>query len=83
MKLNQKGQSLIEYVVLVALIGVGTIVMVRKLQQTVATNMANVVHALQSDSKRRSSFIKVDQADTEMKDFNNFMNGTTDRSNAQ
>jgi len=81
MKLNQKGQSLIEYVVLVAIIGVGTIVMVRKLQSTVSTNMANVVHALQSDSKRKSSFTKVDEGDTKMKDFNNFMNGTSDRSN--
>lgn len=83
MKLNQKGQSLIEYVVLVAIVGVGTIVMVRKLQHTVSTNMANVVHALQSDSKRKSSFIKVTEGDTGMKDFNNFMNGTTDRSNDQ
>ena len=76
---NQKGQSLIEYVVLVAIIGVGTVVLVRKLQATVSANMANVIHALQSDGKRKSSFIKVDESDVKMKDFTNFMNGTTDR----
>ncbi len=76
---NQKGQSLIEYVVLVAIIGVGTVVLVRKLQHTVSANMANVIHALQSDTKRKSSFIKVDESDVKMKDFTNFMNGTTDR----
>lgn len=83
MKLNQKGQSLIEYVVLVALIAVGTVVMVRKLQSTVAVNLANVVHGLQSNgAKRKESFIRVTEDDVRMKDFSNFMNGTTDRSDA-
>lgn len=80
---NQKGQSLIEYVILVAIIGVGTIVLVRKLQHTVSVNMANVVHGLQSDgSKRKESFIRVEEGDVRMKDFGNFMNGTTDRSDS-
>ena len=78
---NQRGQSLIEYVVLVAIIGVGTVVLVRKLQNTVSVNLANIVHGLQSDEKRKSSFIKVDESDVKMKDFTNFMNGTTDRAN--
>lgn len=76
---NQKGQGLIEYVILVALIAVGTTILVRKLQSTVNVNLANIIHALQSDEKRKDSFIRVDSSDVEMKDFSNFMNGTTDR----
>ena len=74
------GQGLIEYVILVAIIGVGTVVLVRKLQHTVSVNMANVVHGLQSDeNKRKESFIRVEESDVRMKDFSNFMNGTADR----
>jgi hypothetical protein len=80
---NNKGQGLIEYIILVAIIGVGTVVLVRKLQQTVSVNMANIVHGMQSDSKRKHSFIRVDDNDVRMKDFTNFMNGTTDRNESQ
>lgn len=76
---NQKGQGLIEYIILVAIIAVGTVQLVRKLQSTVSVNMANVIHALQSDEKRKNSFIRVEDSDVQMKDFSNFMNGTTDR----
>jgi Flp pilus assembly pilin Flp len=80
---NQKGQGLIEYVILVAIIAVGTIIMVRKLQSTVTVNMANIVEGLQSnEGKRKHSFIRVDESDYRMKDFSNFMNGTTDRSDS-
>ncbi len=77
---NQKGQGLIEYVILVALVGVATIVMVRKLQHTVTVNLANITHALQSNSaKRKESFERVEDSDLRKKDFSDFMNGTTGR----
>lgn len=80
MQWNERGQGLIEYVILVALVGVATIFMVRKLQHTVTVNLANITHALQSnDSKRKESFERVDDSDVRKKDFSDFMNGTTSR----
>ena len=72
---NQKGQSLIEYVILVALVGVATMGMVRLLQKSVSVNLANVVHALQSDGKRKESHERVTGDDIRKKDFSDFMNG--------
>ena len=72
---NQKGQSLIEYVILVALVGVATMGMVRILQKTVKVNLANVVHSLQSDKKRRESHETVTDDDLRKSDFSDFMNG--------
>lgn len=77
--LNQRGQSLIEYVILVALVGVATIGMVRLLQKSVKVNLANVVHALQSDGKRKESFERVNEDDLRKSDFSDFMNGAAQR----
>lgn len=76
---NNRGQGLIEYVILVALVGVATIGMVRVLQNSINVNLANVVHALQSDGKRRESFERVDANDLRKKDFSDFMNGASSR----
>jgi pilus assembly protein Flp/PilA len=76
---NSRGQGLIEYVILVALVGVATIGMVRVLQSSINVNLANVVHALQSDGKRRESFERVDPEDLKKKDFSDFMNGAASR----
>lgn len=77
---NQKGQSLIEYVILVALVGVATIGMVRILQKSVKVNLANVVHALQSDKKTRESHERISDDDLRKADFSDFMNGAANRS---
>ncbi|MBC86868.1 MAG: hypothetical protein CL677_06775 [Bdellovibrionaceae bacterium] len=46
---NQKGQGVIEYLILVALMGVATIGMVKLLQSGVNTQLANVVNALRGE----------------------------------
>jgi pilus assembly protein Flp/PilA len=76
---NSKGQSLIEYVILVALVGVATMGMVRVLQKSVKVNLANVVHALQSDGKRKESHERVSDEDIRKSDFGDFMNGAASR----
>jgi Flp pilus assembly pilin Flp len=76
---NNRGQGLIEYVILVALVGVATIGMVRVLQKSVKVNLANVVHALQSDGKRKESFERVREDDVRKSDFSDFMNGAQNR----
>jgi Flp pilus assembly pilin Flp len=76
---NNRGQGLIEYVILVALVGVATISMVRVLQKSIKVNLANVVHALQSDGKRKESFERVSEDDLRKSDFSDFMNGSQNR----
>jgi pilus assembly protein Flp/PilA len=76
---NQKGQSLIEYVILVALVGVATMSMVRILQKSVKVNLANVVHALQSDGKHKESHERISDDDLRKSDFGDFMNGAANR----
>jgi Flp pilus assembly pilin Flp len=76
---NQKGQGLIEYVILVALIAVATTGMVRLLQKSVKVNLANVILALQGDDKRRESHERVEETDLRKSDFSDFMNGAANR----
>lgn len=76
---NSRGQGLIEYVILVALVGVATIGMVRVLQKSINVNLANIVHALQSDGKRKESFERIEESDLRKKDFSDFMNGAGNR----
>ena len=78
---NSRGQSLIEYVILVALVGVATIGMVRLLQKSVKVNLANVVHALQSDSKRKEAQERITEDDLRKSDFSDFMNGAASQGN--
>lgn len=76
---NQRGQSLIEYVMLVALVAVATMGMVRILQKSIKVNLANVVHALQSDNKRKESHERIEESDLRKSDFSDFMNGAANR----
>lgn len=76
---NQRGQSLIEYVILVALVGVATMGMVRVLQSSINVNVANIIHALQGSEKRKESFERIEKEDLRKKDFSDFMNGASSR----
>lgn len=76
---NQKGQSLIEYVILVALVGVATMGMVRILQKSINVNMANVVHALQDDGKHKDPHERITDEDLRKRGFSDFMNGASSR----
>ena len=73
--LNQKGQGLVEYVIVVALIAVASMGVVRILQQTVKVNLTNVIFALQSDGRRKVSAEKIKESDYKKSDFGDFMNG--------
>ncbi|MDE0151165.1 MAG: hypothetical protein OXK80_01535 [Bdellovibrionales bacterium] len=71
---KKRGQGLIEYLILVALMAVATIGVVRVLNQTVKSRFANAIHALQGTSKR----VKTDSvkgSDYKKSDLSDFMNG--------
>lgn len=76
---NQRGQSLIEYVILVALIGVASMGFVRILQKTVNVNIGRIVNSLQGDGKNKPSHEKISDEDYYKRGFNDFMNGAASR----
>ncbi|MBK9292933.1 MAG: Flp family type IVb pilin [Oligoflexia bacterium] len=44
---NEKGQSLVEYLIIVSLVAVGSIFIIRSLGETVQVRFANITNALQ------------------------------------
>ncbi len=75
---NNKGQSLVEYLLLVALMAIGTISVLRTLNKTVEVNFANVASSLQGKSKV-ATHDKINKTDFEKRDMGNFMSGTSNR----
>ena len=73
-KRKQKGQGLIEYMILVALMGVASIAIIRVLNQTVKSRFASAVYALQGKQKKAKSE-SVKERDYQKSDLNDFMNG--------
>ena len=76
---NERGQGLIEYLVIVALMGVATIAIVRVMGQTVEAKFGNIAHALRADGKTEK-VETIDASYTKKKDLGNFMDGSGDRS---
>jgi pilus assembly protein Flp/PilA len=72
---NERGQGLIEYLVIVALMGVATIAIVRVMGQTVEAKFANVAHALRGDDKKEK-LADIEASFTNKKDLGNFMDGS-------
>lgn len=71
---NQRGQGLIEYLIVVALMAVATIGIVRVMGQTVSAKFASATYALQGKKKS----VKVDTVEESLyrrKDLGNFING--------
>ena len=73
-RFKKRGQGLIEYLILVALMAVAAIGIIRTLNQTVKARFANAIHALQgSDKKVKTESVK--SSDHRKSDLSNFMNG--------
>jgi pilus assembly protein Flp/PilA len=75
---NQRGQGLIEYLIIVALMGVATIAIVRVMGETVSAKFASVTHALQGE--RKSIKPRIEESHYKKKDLGNFFDGTGSRS---
>ena len=70
---NQKGQSLIEYLVLVCLIAVGSMAVIRVVGKNVRVQFANISRALDGKSKLETEEVSAD--DYSKRDFSDFMKG--------
>lgn len=71
---NQRGQGLIEYLIIVALMGVATIAIVRVMGQTVSSRFATITNALQG-KRDVAPPEAVDESDYKKKDLGNFFDG--------
>lgn len=73
-KIGQSGQGLIEYLILIALMGVATISVIRVLNQTIKSRFASAIYALQGHPKKvHTDSLK--EKDYKKTDLSDFMNG--------
>ena len=72
--LGQRGQGLIEYLILVAIMGVATIGIMRTLNQTVKSRFANAIYALQGRNQKASTH-NMRKEEYQRSDLSNFMSG--------
>lgn len=82
---SKKGQGLIEYLIIVAMIGVATISITQLLANTTNFKMAQIINVLQGNAANHglSTPDSVKSQHYKKKDFSNFMRGiTTPRSSS-
>ncbi len=73
-KNNNKGQGLVEYLLIVALMAIASIGVVRVMNQTITAKFATVTHALQG--KKKSIQVEaIETSDYKKKDMKNFFDG--------
>lgn len=73
---SQKGQSLVEYLIIVALMAVASIGVMKILGQNVQAQFARVVHALRGDNKK-PRMQNVNAGSYKQKDLSNFFDGAS------
>lgn len=79
---NERGQGLIEYLIVVALIAVATIGIMRVVGQAVGTRFASISDALQGERKTYT-VDKIDENLLKRRDLGTFMNGVGSRGGQQ
>ena len=77
---NKKGQGLIEYLILIALMGVATIGIIRTLNQTVKSRFANAIYALQGRNQKAKTHT-MKKKEYQRSDLSNFMSGSASADN--
>jgi len=71
---STRGQGLVEYLILVALISVATIAVVRVVGQALNSKLASVAYALQGQ-RRKPAVDQITEAQLKKRDLGDFMNG--------
>jgi len=75
---NERGQGLIEYLVIVALMGVATIAIVRVMGQTVSQRFATITSTLQGKSKTYND-AEITASSLKKHDLGDFFEGSADK----
>ncbi len=76
---NNKGQGLIEYLIIVALMSVATIGIMRFLNQTVKAKFATAIFAIQGNERKEAKTESLNEDDYKKTDFSDFMNGASSK----
>jgi Flp pilus assembly pilin Flp len=74
---KQRGQSLTEYLILVALIAISSIGIIRVLGQTTSAQLSNITNALQGRGPKKVRMDEVRDSHYSQKDLSNFMQNTS------
>ena len=77
---KSKGQSLVEYLILVALMAVASIGIVKVLGQNLQAQFARVGQALKGESKK-PRLQRINKSDYQQRDLGDFFKGATNESN--
>lgn len=77
--LNSRGQSLIEYLLLTALIAIAAMGIVRVMGHSISARLADVTNAIQGYGGRRIEVERVQSGDYSKKDMSTFMQGAAQR----
>jgi len=73
---NQKGQGLIEYLILVALIAVSAVGVVRVVGQNISKNYENINRALGAEKSEKLKLENASEKNLNKKDLADFMEGS-------
>ena len=71
---KHRGQGLVEYLILIALMGVATIGIIRTLNQTIKSRFANAIYALQGRKQKAKTHV-LKKREYQRSDLSNFMTG--------
>ena len=74
-RLNNKGQGMIEYMILVSLIAVGTIAVVKVVGQNVGKQYENINRAMGAKKSDKLQLDNTSDSNLNRKDLSNFMEG--------
>ena len=69
---NQKGQSMIEYLIIVGLVAVGSIFVMEKLGHTISVRFANITNALQGKTQQTETAESINADDIRKRGLNDF-----------
>ena len=82
-KKNESGQSLVEYMIIVALVAVGSIAIMRTLSETIKVNFAKIAQSLGAEGKDLKTPPKISNQSVHKSDLKNFMNGAIEKSKGE
>jgi len=76
-KQNQRGQALIEYLMLVALMAVASFSIIQLLNHSVRGKFTQIIQSIQGQRNTSVRFDRPDASDYKKRDMSEFMNGAT------
>ncbi len=76
---NNKGQGLVEYLIIVALIGVAAMGVMGVLQQSIKSQYSNIINSIQGGKKAKIQSEAITGSDYKKRDLSDFMHGSNKR----